>query len=53
MKTLKEIKRTNKSGNYWAVSTFGALYEASYNADFGVMFFAIPDNVQIVGYIER
>ena len=53
MKSLKQIKSTNKSGNYYAVSTFGALYEASYNAELGVMFFAIPASVEIVGYIER
>lgn len=53
MKSLKEIKAANRDGDYYAVSSFGALYEAHYNAEFGVMFFCIPESVEIIGYIER
>ena len=53
MKTLHEIKATNKDGSYYAIGSNGKRYEASYSAQFGVMFFAIPDSVQILGYIER
>ena len=53
MKTFHEIKAANKDGDFYAIGSNGERYDASYNATFGVMFFAIPESVEIIGYIER
>lgn len=53
MKTLKEIKATNKDGDYYAIGADGKKYNASYIAKLECMFFAIPASVEIVGYIEK
>ena len=53
MKTFEEIAAANKDGEYYAIGDNGKQYSASYNAEFGCMFFAIPAIVEIIGYIER
>lgn len=50
---MLSFEEINKSGDYYAISTDGKKYEATYCADLGIMFFAIPSTVEIVGYIER
>ena len=50
---MKSINEITKSGDYYAIGDNGKKYNASYDADLGCMFFAIPASVQIVGYIER
>ena len=54
MKTLQQIKQLNKKGEYLAVGSNGKLYNAHYTTEYGgVMFFCIPAEVDILGYIEK
>lgn len=53
MKTFDEIKKANKDGEFFAIGNNGKKYNASYSSKYGCMFFAIPSNVEIVGYIEK
>ena len=53
MLSLRQIQAAGKDGKFYAVSSFNALYEAVYDASLRVMFFCIPEQVEIIGYIER
>ena len=53
MKSLNEIKATNRDGEYYAIGKNGRQYKAFYDATFKMMFYCIPSSVEIIGYIER
>ncbi len=56
MKTFEEIKAQGKNGEYYAIGDNGKQYEASFCTEYGnggIMFFAIPSTVKILGYITR
>lgn len=51
-----EIARQHVAGEYLAVGDNGKTYDASYVPDYtpeGVMFFAIPSTVTVLGYIKK
>lgn len=52
---LEEIKATAKDGaRYWAIGENGRKYPATFSAKYfgGVMFFCIPAEIKVIGYIE-
>lgn len=54
--SLEEIKKEHKAGEYLAIGSDGKEYEASYDPRFltdGVMFFSIPSDVKILGYLKN
>lgn len=50
--TLKEIGERGRNGEYRAICDNGKTYEASYSAEYKAMFFCIPYNVKVLGYVE-
>ena len=53
MLTLKEIIQAEKNNEqYIAIDSNGTKYNAAYNAKLKTMFFCIPSNVKIIGYIK-
>ena len=50
--TIKDIIKENKDGEFLAVCDNGKEYEASYNAKYRAMFFAIPSDVNVIGYLK-
>lgn len=56
MKTFAEIREQLQDGaKCWAIGSDGKRYEATYKTGYagGVMFFAIPSTVEIIGYEEQ
>lgn len=55
MMTFEEIKANGKNGEFYAIGNDGRKYSASFCIEYagGVMFFAIPSTVEILGYIPR
>lgn len=56
MKTFQEIRTEAENGaEFYAIGDNGEKYPATFSAEYmgGIMFFCIPANVQILGYIER
>lgn len=54
--SFEEIAKKHKAGEYLAVGDNGKIYEASYVPEYrpsGVMFFCIPSDVEILGYIKN
>lgn len=49
---IKDVIKANQDGVFLAVCDNGKEYEASYNAKFRTMFFAIPQGVEILGYLK-
>jgi len=53
--SFEEIAKKHTAGEYIAVGDDGREYPASYVPDYapdGVMFFCVPDKVEILGYKE-
>lgn len=53
--TFEEIAKKHTAGEYLAIGNDGRSYHASYVPKYrpsGVMFFCIPSNVEILGYLE-
>lgn len=50
--TIKDIIRENSDGEFLAVCDNGKEYKASYNAKYRTMFFAIPSDVSVIGYLK-
>lgn len=50
--TIKDIIKENKDGEFLAVCDDGKEYEASYNAKYRAMFFSIPSDVSVIGYLK-
>ena len=50
--TIKDIIRENKDGEFLAICDNGKEYEASYNAKYRAMFFAIPSDASVIGYLK-
>ena len=48
--TLRDIIKEGKDGDYLAFGDDGKDYKVKYSAKYKVMFFAIPDGVEILGY---
>lgn len=51
--SFEDIKKVNRDGDFLAVCDDGKEYEASYSSKFQVMFFIIPQEVKILGYVEN
>ena len=53
--SFEEIAKKHIAGEYLAIGNNGKSYHASYVPKYdpsGVMFFCIPDSVEILGYLE-
>ena len=50
--SIKDVIKANEDGDFLAVCDNGKEYEARYNAKFRAMFFAIPQDVKILGYLK-
>lgn len=50
--TIKDIIRENRSGEFLAIYDNGKEYKASYNAKYRTMFFTIPSDVGVIGYLK-
>ena len=51
MLTLEQIIDMDEDGaKFWAIGNNGRKYHATYSAKFKVIFFAIPSEVEILGY---
>lgn len=50
--TIKDIIQENKDGEFLAICDNGKEYEASYNAKNRAMFFAIPSDISVIGYLK-
>ena len=53
--SFEEIAKKHTAGEYLAIGDNGKSYHASYVPKYepsGVMFFCIPDSVEILGYLE-
>lgn len=53
--SFEEIAKEHKAGEYLAIGNDGESYRASYVPDYepeGVMFFCIPQSVEILGYLK-
>lgn len=53
--SFAEIAKEHKKGEYLAIGDDGKNYPASYVPNYkpsGVMFFAVPSNVKILGYLK-
>lgn len=53
---FEEIAKKHTAGEYLAIGNDGRSYNASYVPDYepsGVMFFCIPADVKILGYVEK
>ena len=53
--SFEEIAKKHTAGEYLAIGDNGKIYHASYVPKYtssGVMFFCIPDSVEILGYLE-
>lgn len=53
--SFEEIAKEHKGGEYLAIGDDGKSYPASYVPDYrpsGVMFFTVPSNVEILGYLR-
>lgn len=53
--SFEEIAKKHIAGEYLAIDNDGKSYHASYVPEYrpsGVMFFCIPDSVEILGYLE-
>ena len=53
--SFDEIAKKHTAGEYLAIGDNGKSYHASYVPKYepsGVMFFCIPDSVEILGYLE-
>lgn len=53
--SFEEIAREHIAGEYLAIGSNGKSYNASYVPQYkpsGVMFFCIPADVEILGYLE-
>lgn len=54
MKTFEEIKNNNLCGEYFAITKSGKKYDATFTNDYGgVMFFCIPYDEIIIGYVPK
>lgn len=54
--SFEEIAKKHTAGEYLAIGNDGRSYNASYVPDYepsGVMFFCIPTDVKILGYVEK
>lgn len=52
--SLDEIQINDNIGkDYYAIDTNGKLYEAKYSSDFKSMFYKIPSEIKIVGYLLK
>ena len=54
--SFEEIAKKRKAGEYLAIGSDGKEYPASYDPRYltnGVMFFCIPSDVEILGYIKN
>lgn len=54
--SFEEIAKKHTAGEYLAIGNDGRSYNASYVPDYepsGVMFFCIPADVKILGYVEK
>lgn len=49
--SLKEIAVKGENGEYMAIGSNGRTYAASYSAEYKCMFFCIPYEVKILGYV--
>ena len=53
--SFEEIAKKHTAGEYLAIGNDGKSYHASYVPEYrpsGVMFFCIPQSVEILGYLE-
>lgn len=49
---IKDVIKANEDGDFLAVCNNGKEYEASYVSKYRAMFFAIPQDVKILGYLK-
>lgn len=51
MLTMDQIIEMNEDGaKFWAIGNNGRKYHAIYDAKFKVIFYAIPSEIEILGY---
>lgn len=50
--SIKDVIKANEDGEFLAICNNGKEYEASYVSKYRAMFFTIPQDVEILGYLK-